>query len=152
MRCEIFGRGECSKYSWYTTITLSQFTRHNEMRFDSCTTPIQQLYNNPSHEGGPQYVGSTLMWGIIVQLLYWCCKSNIFSIEWALMVVVHISFPNLRFPFQTGFPCDVTGDVAKFNLFIWSLWLSCLSNFSVKPFDSLHVSSQVLPGRFTYLF
>jgi hypothetical protein len=29
--------------------------------FDSCTTPIQQLYNNPSHEGGPQYVGPTLM-------------------------------------------------------------------------------------------
>jgi hypothetical protein len=29
--------------------------------FDSCTTLIQQLYNNPSHEGGPQYVGSTLM-------------------------------------------------------------------------------------------
>jgi hypothetical protein len=31
------------------------------MGFDSCTTPIQQLYNNPSHEGGPQYVGPTLM-------------------------------------------------------------------------------------------
>jgi hypothetical protein len=46
--------------------------------FDSCTTSIQQLYNNPSHEGGPQYVGPTLMWGIVVQLLYWCCKSNIF--------------------------------------------------------------------------
>jgi len=29
--------------------------------FDSCTTPIQQLYNNPSHEGGPQYVGLILM-------------------------------------------------------------------------------------------
>jgi hypothetical protein len=48
--------------------------------FDSCTTPIQQLHNNPSHEGGPQYVGPTLMWGIVVQLLYWCCKSNIFHI------------------------------------------------------------------------
>jgi len=46
--------------------------------FDSCTIPIQQLYNNPSHEGGPQYVGPTLMWGIVVQLLYWCYKSNIF--------------------------------------------------------------------------
>jgi hypothetical protein len=32
-----------------------------EMGFDSCTTPIQQLYNNPSHEGGPQHVGPTLM-------------------------------------------------------------------------------------------
>jgi len=51
------------------------------MRFDSCTTPIQQLYNNPSHEGGPQFVEPTLMWGIIVQLLYWCCKSNIFFIK-----------------------------------------------------------------------
>jgi hypothetical protein len=46
--------------------------------FDSCTTSIQQLYNNPSYEGGPQYVGPTLMWEIVVQLLYWCCKSNIF--------------------------------------------------------------------------
>jgi hypothetical protein len=31
------------------------------LRFDSCTTPIQQLYNNSSHEGGLQYVGPTLM-------------------------------------------------------------------------------------------
>jgi len=28
--------------------------------FDYCTTLIQQLHNNPSHEGGPQYVGPTL--------------------------------------------------------------------------------------------
>jgi hypothetical protein len=39
---------------------------------------VQHQYNNPLHEGGPQYVGPTLMWGIVVQLLYWCCKSNIF--------------------------------------------------------------------------
>jgi hypothetical protein len=31
------------------------------MGFDSCTTPIQQLHNNPSHNGRPQYVGLTLM-------------------------------------------------------------------------------------------
>jgi len=31
------------------------------MGFDSCTIPIQQLYNNSSHEGGPQYVGPTLI-------------------------------------------------------------------------------------------
>jgi hypothetical protein len=31
--------------------------------FDSCTTPIQQLYNNPSHEGGSHILG----------LLYSCC-------------------------------------------------------------------------------
>jgi hypothetical protein len=29
--------------------------------FDSYTTPIQQPYNNPSHEGELQYVGPTLM-------------------------------------------------------------------------------------------
>jgi hypothetical protein len=29
--------------------------------FDSYTTPSQQPHNNHSHEGGPQYVGSTLM-------------------------------------------------------------------------------------------
>jgi hypothetical protein len=34
---------------------------HKMKGFDSCTTPIQQLYNNSSHEGGPQYVGPTLM-------------------------------------------------------------------------------------------
>jgi hypothetical protein len=46
--------------------------------FDSCTTLIQQLHNNSSHEGGLQCVGPTFMWGVVVQLLYWCCKSNIF--------------------------------------------------------------------------
>jgi hypothetical protein len=30
-------------------------------RFDSCTIPSQQLHNNPSHEGGPQCMGPTLM-------------------------------------------------------------------------------------------
>jgi hypothetical protein len=35
------------------------------------TTSIQQLYNNPSHEGGSHILGPTLMWGIVVQLLYW---------------------------------------------------------------------------------
>jgi hypothetical protein len=29
--------------------------------FDSCTTPSQQVHNNPSHEGGPQCVELTLM-------------------------------------------------------------------------------------------
>jgi hypothetical protein len=29
--------------------------------FDSCTTPSQQVYNNPSHEGRPKCVGPTLM-------------------------------------------------------------------------------------------
>jgi hypothetical protein len=38
-----------------------QFLRQFNLRFDSCTTPIQQPYNNLSHEGGPQYVGPTLM-------------------------------------------------------------------------------------------
>jgi hypothetical protein len=40
---------------------LCVFLGSNLMGFDSCTTPIQQLYNNHSHEGGPQYVGPTLM-------------------------------------------------------------------------------------------
>jgi hypothetical protein len=46
--------------------------------FDYCTTSSQQLYNNLSHEGGSQCVELILMWEIIVQLLYWCCKSNIY--------------------------------------------------------------------------
>jgi hypothetical protein len=48
------------------------------MRFDSYITPSQQLHNNPSHEGGSQCVESIFMCGVVVQLLYWCCKSNIF--------------------------------------------------------------------------
>jgi len=41
------------------------------------TTPIQQLYNNPLHEGGPQYVGT-----VIVLVLY---KNQIScSISWQL--------------------------------------------------------------------
>jgi hypothetical protein len=61
--------------------------------FDSCTTPIQQLYNNPSHEDRSQYVGPTLMWRIVVQLLYWCCKSNIFPhvVGSTHMVPTHVS-------------------------------------------------------------
>jgi hypothetical protein len=45
------------------------FTRKN-VRF---TIPIQQLYNNPSYEGGSHILGPTLMWGVVVKLLYWCC-------------------------------------------------------------------------------
>jgi len=33
--------------------------------YNTNTTTVQQL-------------GPTLMWGVIIQLLYWCCKSNIF--------------------------------------------------------------------------
>jgi hypothetical protein len=41
--------------------------------FDSCTTPSQQEHNTPRMRVGP-----TLMWGGVVLLLCWCCKSNIF--------------------------------------------------------------------------
>jgi hypothetical protein len=38
------------------------FSKNNKiLGFDSYTTPSQQPYNNPSHECGPQCVGSTLM-------------------------------------------------------------------------------------------
>jgi hypothetical protein len=37
------------------------------------TTLTQQSHNNPSHEGGPHTLGSTLMWGVVVWLLWWCC-------------------------------------------------------------------------------
>jgi len=46
--------------------------------FDSYTTPPQQLHNTPSHGSGPPHTGSHPMWGSIVQLLWWCCKSIIF--------------------------------------------------------------------------
>jgi hypothetical protein len=29
--------------------------RQKFLGFDSCTTPIQQVYNNPSHEGGSHF-------------------------------------------------------------------------------------------------
>jgi hypothetical protein len=34
---------------------------------------LQHQYNNPLHEGGFYILGHTLMWGVVVQLLYWCC-------------------------------------------------------------------------------
>jgi hypothetical protein len=49
--------------------------------FDSYTTPSQQVHNNPSHEDRSQCVGPTLIWRVVVQLLCWCCKSNIFQIQ-----------------------------------------------------------------------
>jgi hypothetical protein len=52
-----------------------------EKGFDSCTTPSQQHHNNPSHKSRPQCMSLTLMWRVIVQLLYWCCKSNIFLMK-----------------------------------------------------------------------
>jgi hypothetical protein len=51
----------------YFIITTTHFFQNHyqtcikKKGFDSCTTSIQQLYNNSSHEGGPQYVGPTLM-------------------------------------------------------------------------------------------
>jgi hypothetical protein len=42
---------------WAVRPGFGKITQEN-VRF---TTPIQQLYNNPLHEGGPQYVGPTLM-------------------------------------------------------------------------------------------
>jgi hypothetical protein len=34
---------------------------------------LQHQHNNPSHEGGPYTLGPTLMWGVVVWLLWWCC-------------------------------------------------------------------------------
>jgi hypothetical protein len=34
---------------------------------------LQHQYNNLSHEGESHILGPTLMWGVVVQLLYWCC-------------------------------------------------------------------------------
>jgi hypothetical protein len=47
------------------------------------TTPTQQLHNNPLHEGEFYTLGSTLMWGVVVHLLWWCSagiKSLLFFI------------------------------------------------------------------------
>jgi hypothetical protein len=46
---------------YFNFLCLSGFGDLFYWGVDYCTTPIQQLYNNPSHEGGPQYVGPTLM-------------------------------------------------------------------------------------------
>jgi len=42
------------------------------------TTPIQQLHNNPSHEGGLHTLGPTFIWRVVVQLL-WRCSAKIKS-------------------------------------------------------------------------
>jgi hypothetical protein len=80
---------------------------HISMGFDSCTTSSQQLHNNPSHEGGPQCIGPTFMWGVVVPLLYWCCKSNIFLFPKSLTE----NFPN------------------KFQLYLTTNYLSKLKTF-----------------------
>jgi hypothetical protein len=54
----------------YCQVRLGPNWFEENVRF---TTPIQQLYNNLSHEGGSHILGPTLMWGVVVQLLYWCC-------------------------------------------------------------------------------
>jgi len=43
---------------------------------------LHHQHNNPSHEGGPHTLGPTLMWGIVVWLLWWCCVwiKSLFSV------------------------------------------------------------------------
>jgi hypothetical protein len=45
-------------------MSLAQLSRFSVIFYKEnvrFTTPIQQLYNHPSHEGEPHYVGATLM-------------------------------------------------------------------------------------------
>jgi hypothetical protein len=42
-------------------MVVNVFCKVYFMGFDFCTTLIQQLYNNSSHEGGPQYMRPTLI-------------------------------------------------------------------------------------------
>jgi hypothetical protein len=61
------------------------------MGFDSYITSPQQLYNTSSHGGGPHTLGPTHMWGDVVQLLWWCCKSIIFlKKSWEKYMVLKI--------------------------------------------------------------
>jgi len=79
-------------YIWKMLNLQHQHNNHTttpHMRVDPknvrFTTPIQQLYNNPSHESGSHILKSTLMWGVVVQLLYWCCtriKSRVDPTHW----------------------------------------------------------------------
>jgi hypothetical protein len=45
----------------YTTLLNVQETDQQEKENVKFTTPIQQLYNNPSYEGGSHILGPTLM-------------------------------------------------------------------------------------------
>jgi hypothetical protein len=86
---------ECRNHSIYIYMENVRFT-----------TPIQQLYNNLSHKGGSHILGPTLMWGIVVQLLYWCCKSNIF--QWL----------NTTSKYNFSPPCICGKVVPHLNLFL----------------------------------
>jgi hypothetical protein len=75
-------------YIWWVILTLTLHNndttpRHNgvgpivpfhiileNVKF---TTPSQQSHNNLSHKGGPHTLGPTLMRGVVVWLLWWCC-------------------------------------------------------------------------------
>jgi hypothetical protein len=67
----------------HTLLCLSVVSLKN-VRF---TTPIQQLYNNPSHEGGSHILRPTLMWEVVVQLLYWCCTIIKFLYHYCILWV-----------------------------------------------------------------
>jgi hypothetical protein len=70
------------------------------MGFDSCTTPIQQLHNNPSYEGGPHMWDPPSCEG----LLYSCCIG---------VVNLTFSFFNRGLLFRRpGYDQATTADVA----------------------------------------
>jgi hypothetical protein len=80
VNCEVVATIECFSHashlnfgpcmdSWQRRIISRKIGEEN-VKF---TSPTQQSHNNPSHESGPHTLGPTLMWGIVVWLLWWCC-------------------------------------------------------------------------------
>jgi hypothetical protein len=108
------------------------------------TTPIQQLYNNPSHEGGPQILGPTLMWEIVVQLLYWCCKSNIFHIY---RVIPALTVHNMcTTPRHNGVESNVVG-------LLWEMSVGIISRLMCGPhFIVPWCSTSVVYYKYFYHF
>jgi hypothetical protein len=68
----IFGEPQHPNFVMIIASGLHIRNYQNNLENVRFTTPIQQLYNNSSHEGGPHTLGPTLMWGVVVQLLWWC--------------------------------------------------------------------------------
>jgi hypothetical protein len=76
-------------YNFCTTLILFYFYDQSLDLFSG----IWFLYNTNTTTVQQPLTWLTLMWGVVVQLLYWCCKSNIFlvflyvghNIQWLIL-------------------------------------------------------------------
>jgi hypothetical protein len=108
------------------------------MGFDSCTTPIQQLYNNPSHEGGPSMWDSSSC----ERLLYSCCIG-----------VVNLTFSSTHWvsPSREGVLCTCCVDVVNL-IFSKIINATCLKNRMSLYNDATCLNIQLFSTKIGYSY